>query len=126
TRTMKRLAIAALAIGLAACNSDSTSPTVSIVGSYSLQKINGFNLPFTFSDGVTVTSDVLRLNQDGSYSETEQDSDGFIVQDIGFYSNINGSITFTDQTSGKTFLGSLSGSVLTVIVGGNTEAFQHN
>jgi hypothetical protein len=123
---MKRLAIAALAIGLAACNSDSTSPTVSIVGTYSLQKINGFNLPFTFSDGVTVTSDVLRLNQDGSYSETEQDAGGAIVSDIGFYSNINGSITFNDQTSGVTFLGSLSGSVLTVIVGGNTEAFQHN
>jgi hypothetical protein len=123
---MKRLAIAALAIGLAACNSDSTSPTVSIVGTYTLQKINGFNLPFTFSDGVTVTSDVLRLNQDGSYSETEQDSGGFIVQDIGFYTNINGSITFTDQTSGVTFPGSLSGSVLTVIVGNNTEAFQHN
>jgi hypothetical protein len=123
---MKRLAIAALAIGLAACNSDSTSPTVNIVGSYTLQKINGFNLPFTFSDGVTVTSDVLRLSQDGSYSETEQDSDGFIAQDVGFYSNINGSITFNDQTSGITFQGSLSGSVLTVIVGGNTEAFQHN
>ena len=123
---MKRLAIAALAIGLAACNSDSTSPTVNIVGSYTLQKINGFNLPFTFSDGVTVTSDVLRLSQDGSYSETEQDSDGTIVQDVGFYSNINGSITFNDQTSGITFPGSLSGSVLTVIVGGNTEAFQHN
>ena len=123
---MKRLAIAALAIGLAACNSDSTSPTVSIVGSYTLQKINGFNLPFTFSDGVTVTSDVLRLNQDGSYSETERDSDGTIVSDIGFYTNINGSITFTDQTSRINFPGSLSGSVLTVIVSGNTEAFQHN
>ena len=123
---MKRLAIAALAIGLAACNSDSTSPTVSIVGSYTLQKINGFNLPFTFNDGVTVTSDVLRLNQDGSYSETERDLDGTIVTDIGFYTNINGSINFVDQTSNVQFPGSLSGSVLTVIVGGNTEAFQHN
>jgi hypothetical protein len=123
---MKRLAIAALAIGLAACNSDSTGPSVSVSGSYTLKTVNGANLPFTFNDGSTMVADNLNLATDGSYSEVEHDLDGRIFNGFGFYTNNNGSIHFVDQTDQITFDGSLSGSVLTVISGSLTEVFQHN
>ena len=124
---MRRFAIVALAIGLAACtnnDSNSTAPTVSVVGNYSLRTINGSPLPYTFSNGSTLSSDVLTLFADGTFSDVGQYSDGTAIVEQGFYSNNNGSITFVDQPSGFTYQGSLSGSVLTEIVNGLTETYQ--
>jgi len=122
---MKRLFIAALALGLAACAGDSTSPTVGLNGDFTLRTVNGQGLPFTFSDGTTVTSDVLTFFTDGTFSESIQLADGQIVVDQGEYSDSNGSIQLFDETLGVQYSASLSGSVLTAFFNnGLTEVFQ--
>lgn len=122
---MRRITIAALGIGLAACsNMDSTSPSVSLAGNYSLRTINGSPVPYTFASGVTLQSDMLTINPNGTYSDTEQDSDGQVIVEQGYYTSYNGAITFTDQSNNNTYSGSLSGSVLTEIVAGLTETYQ--
>lgn len=124
---MKIVFIAALAIGLAGCNDSSNSlgPNDSISGEYALRTVNGNPLPYTFSDGSTVSSDVLTLFVDGTFSESFQLSDGRLFVDQGFYTANNGSLMFNDQTIGETYSGSISGSTLTEIFpNGLTEVFQ--
>ena len=122
---MRRVVMLGLALSLMACG-DATAPSGSVNGTYSLRTINGFNLPYTFSTGATLVSDVLTLNADGSFFDVSQYSDGSTNTQSGFYSSINGSIQLSDQTNGATYQASLSGSVLTEIVPGFTEAFQKN
>jgi hypothetical protein len=119
--------ILALAISLAACtSSDATAPTVSIAGTYTLKSINGTPLPYSFTTSLTLTSDVLTMSSNGSYSDVATYSNGTTTTEIGTYSNNNGSITFNDQTDSVIYAGSLSGSVLTEISGSYTEVFQKN
>ena len=58
---MRRIALLAAVIALAACNNDATSPSVSLVGTYSLRTINGNPLPFTFSNGAVLVNDQLTV-----------------------------------------------------------------
>ncbi len=72
TSTFKSLAaIGALAL-LAAC-SDTTSPySTAVGGTYSLNTVNGTNLPYTYTSGnstITIQNDIYTLNGDGTYSE---------------------------------------------------------
>ena len=121
---MRRIAIAALALGLAACtNTDVTSPSGSVSGTYALRTINGSSLPFTFSDGYTLMSEVLTLRSDGSYSNDSQYSDGSVNSEQGYWSNLNNAITF-DPTNAAEYQGSLSGNVLTEIFSGETDTYQ--
>jgi len=124
---VKRMMVALLAFGLMACGNENNSvePTVSLAGTYTLRTINGSGLPFTFSDGTTVTSDVISIFDDGTFSESIQISDGEVFVDQGTYSSNNGSITFNDITAGIQYSASLSGTVLTAIFqNGLTEVFQ--
>jgi hypothetical protein len=123
---MKLIITAALAIVMAACGSqDATSPSTSVSGDYALRTVNGSPLPYTFSDGTTLTSDVLTLRSDGTFSESAQFRDGTVLVLQGFYSANNGAIAFTDQDTGTTFSGSVSGDVLTeIFANGLTEVFQ--
>ncbi|MDB4875027.1 MAG: hypothetical protein JWM41_1473 [Gemmatimonadetes bacterium] len=123
---MKFIITAALAIVMAACGSqDATSPTASVSGDYALRMVNGTSLPYTFSDGSTLTSDVLTLRSDGTFSESAQFRDGTVLVLQGFYAANNGAITFTDQDTGTAFSGSVSGDVLTeIFANGLTEVFQ--
>ena len=123
---MRRLALLALAIGMAACATDATAPSTSIEGSYSLQRINGAALPYTFSNGVQVVSDQLALKVDGTFTDVARYNTGQSNTVVGYYTSLNGSITFNDQTNNATYRGSLSGTVLTVIVNGFTEIYQKN
>src|SRR3954463_3393183 len=97
---MRRLAVAALAVAfpvfMSSCENgtNAVEPTVSITGTYQLRTINGTSLPFTFSDGATLTSEVLTLFADGTYSDTEQFSDGSLAVEQGFYNAVNGSLSF--------------------------------
>ncbi len=124
---MKRLAIAALAIVLAGCtNTDLSAPNGSVTATFSLRTVNGQQLPYTFSSGATVNSDVLSLFNDGTYSDAAQLSDGSVAVEQGYYDNNNGAFTFTESNNGTTYHGSLSGSVMTEIVGALTEVYQQN
>lgn len=123
---MRKIAMLVLAAGFAACGSDVTQPSTSIDGSYSLTSVNGTTLPYTFSNGVQLTSERLVMNTDGSFTDTSQYSNGSTTTDTGYFTNLNGSITFNDVTAGITYQGSLSGTVLTEIVSGFTQTFQKN
>jgi hypothetical protein len=124
---MRRIALAlslGLALGLGACNTDNTGPNGSVVGSYQLQRINGNTLPYTFSDGRTMSSDQLTLNSDGSYTDVVNYSNSGTTIERGFYSANNGDLTFDDRTDNIVYKGSVSGTVLTTIVGPYTSVYQ--
>lgn len=123
---MRKFGALVLALGLAACANDSTAPSTSVDGSYSLKTINGSNLPYTFTTGSQLVSEQLILNTDGSFTDASKYSNGQTFVDSGYWTNLNGSITFTDVTANATYQGSLSGTVLTEIVSGYTQTFQKN
>ena len=123
---MRMTAPLVLAFGLMACAIDATAPSTSVEGSYSLRTVNGTTLPYTFSNGLQLTGERLVLNSDGSFTDTSQYGNGRTSTDAGYYTNLNGSITFNDVTAGITYQASLSGTVLTEIVSGFTQTFQKN
>ena len=128
---MRRFALLAAALVMAAgCQMDSTSPTLSVVGTYHLQTINGQRLPYTFQDSfgnlIRLDQDILTIRADGSYSDLAYFSDNSTSEETGTYSAINGSIQFFDNDNGEQYGGSLTGSVLTEISENGTliEVFQ--
>jgi len=129
---MRRLALLAAVIALAACNNDSTSPNGQITGTYSLRTVNGNPLPYTFSDGSVLVSDRLSLNNDGTYIDVATFSNAGSATEQGLWSINNNLITFNDQTDAFNYSGSLSGSVLTETFPGTrgsgsvTEVYQHD
>jgi hypothetical protein len=119
------IAITVFAVTLSACNdSNPVGPTAAVAGQYSLRAINGTPLPVTFSSGATLVSEVLTLNNDGTFSDDAQFSDGSVAVEQGFFVNNNGALDFTDRDTGETFSASLSGSILTEFVRGLTEVYQ--
>jgi hypothetical protein len=110
---MRRLALLAAVIALAACNNDSTSPNGQVTGTYSLRTVNGNALPYTFSDGSVLVSDRLSLNNDGTYFDVATFSNAGNATEQGLWSINNNLINFNDQTDAFSYSGSLSGSVLT-------------
>ena len=123
---MRKLATLVLAVGMAACANDVTSPSTSVNGNYTLRTVNGTSLPYTFSNGLQLVSEQLTLNTDGSFTDASRYSNGQTSVDSGSYTNLNGAITFYDSTAGFTYQGSLSGTVLTEIQNGYTQTFQKN
>ena len=127
---MRRIALLMAVIALAACN-DATSPNGSASGSYSLRTVNGFNLPYTFSDGSVLISDQLVLNTDGSSIDQAHFSNRSDTMEQGFWSINNNLISFNDETDGINYTASLSGTVLTETFNNNgsgsiTEVFERN
>ena len=125
---MRRAALLGLALAfVAGCAGDATSPSVSLNGTYSLRSIDGYNLPYTFTGGPTLTNDMMTLYSDGTYEDVSTYSNAQSSSRRGYFTSINGSaVTLTDQASGLTYQASLSGSVLTEIVNGYTEAYLKN
>ena len=112
---MRYFAIALLAIGMAACTNDSTSPNGSVRGTYDLRTVNGSNVPILVSGGCTLTADQLIISSDGSYQEDFVYSDCAETFDSGTYSVTNNVVDFFSDF-GSTFTGSVSGNVLTIEV----------
>jgi hypothetical protein len=130
---MRRIALAlslGLALGLGACSSDSTAPTGSVVGTYSLQRINGSPLPYTFPGGSTITADQMTLNADGTYTDIVQYSGGGATTEHGQYSATSGDISFSyyDTANARyvSYQGSVSGTVLTTFINTYTSVYQKN
>jgi len=129
---MRRIALLAALVALAACNNDSTSPNGSAQGSYSLHTVNGNPLPFTFSDGSVLVSDQLTLNANGTYVDVATFSNAGSATEQGLWSINNNLISFQDQTDNFSYQGSLSVSVLTESFpasrgsGSITEVYQKN
>lgn len=128
---MRRIALFLAVIALGACH-DATSPNGSAIGTYTLRTVNGFNLPYTFSDGSVLISDQLVLDSDGSYVDQARFSNRSDLIEQGFWSINNNLITFNDETDGINYTASLSGTVLTETfnssggAGSITEVFERN
>jgi len=129
---MRRIALFMALFALAACN-DATSPNGSAAGTYTLRTVNGFNLPYTFSDGSVLVSDQLVLNANGTYTDQANFSNAGSIVENGFWSINNNLITFDDQSDGINYTASLSGTVLTetfnnsgIGSGSVTEVFERN
>lgn len=123
---MRRLILALGAVSLLACGgSDSTGPDGSIVGSYSLQTVNGNNLPWRFlvvgNDWAEITGGSGNINNGGTYSitfnyrvmETGQTTT-FSETSIGTYVQNGNAVAFRDQTDGSTVSGTVTGSQISV------------
>lgn len=124
---MRRIAVLMLVLAMAACSdNNATAPSAAITGTYTLRTVNGSPLPVTFSDGSVLTSDQVSLFADGTFTDNAKFSDGSASTEQGFWSAVNGSITFQDANSNFTFQGSVSGNVLTEISNGITEVFEKN
>lgn len=109
------------------CGDNSTNPTTSdIAGTYTLQSIGGTALPYTFQPDatttITLTSDVLTIGSDGTWSEAEdfqQVSNGQTtngsVNDGGTFTLSGSNVTFVSQTTGGTaYTGSYASNTLTL------------
>jgi hypothetical protein len=65
-------------VSLAWLSATSSDDAAYDLGNYTLRTVNGPPLPFTFSDGATVTSDVLTIRDDGRFSDAVQFSGGTV------------------------------------------------
>jgi hypothetical protein len=121
---MRRFVALLAFAALAACGGDSsTSPGV-VTGTYSLQSVNGSPLPFTViqigADKYEIISDVIVLNEGGSFSETTNDrttQNGVVttstITDAGTYTLTGTAITLVSTQSG-TINGSVNNGTLTL------------
>ena len=122
---MRRIVFfALLSASLTACATDSLGPTGSVAGTYSLRRINGATLPYSFSNGQVLVSDDLTLNSDGTFVDVSRYDSGTTTSDQGFYTNDNGALSFDSSETGLTYQGSVTNDVLTEVVNGFTQVFQ--
>jgi len=122
---MRRIAFFALtAASLSACSMDSLGPSGNVAGTYSLRRINGSSLPYTFNSGVRLVSDDLTLYNDGTYVDVSRYDSGSTSTDEGFYTNDNGSLSFESSESAVRYQGSVTNDVLTEVVNGYTQVFE--
>ena len=125
------LAAAILVVAGACGSDDSTSPIVGAAGSWSLQSINGSVLPVTLGSGtqaVVVVTSTLTILANGNYNEVVTlrpagATTNTTFTEIGTWTFANGVVTFSDQTDGITYTGSVSGNTLTEVVPGFTSVY---
>jgi hypothetical protein len=123
-QVLRRALVLAAAVTLSACNVDLAGLTGSVEGSYSLRTINGYSLPYSFPSGLTVSSETLTMNDDGTFVDVARYTNGQVATYYGFYTERNSVIQFTDQASGFSYQGSVSGSTLTQTVNGYTQTYR--
>ena len=114
-RSLPGLLLAAT-LALSGCLGGSTE-AIPVTGTYELQTINNARLPYTFTNGVTITREVMVVNADGTFTDTATRADGSVVVGQGQYSNFAGTINFVDQTNGLIYQGFVSGQQLTTLIG---------
>jgi hypothetical protein len=122
---MRRIAFFALtAASLSACSMDSLGPSGDVTGTYTLRRINGTTLPYTFSGGSRLIRDDLTLYRDGTFLDTSQYDTGETSTDRGYYTSDNGSLDFESSETGLRYQGSVTNDVLTEVVNGYTQVFE--
>jgi hypothetical protein len=123
-------------LAIAACSTDSTTgPTGSIAGTWTLQTVNGFSLPFTIeqtvTDKVELLSDVIVISGTGSFTQTatvRTTTNGAATTqsaaDAGTYTLNGTAITLHFNSDGSTGTGSWSGNTITTTDGGLALVFK--
>jgi len=140
----RRLFVAVVVAGaLSACNGSDSSGPAPGVGSYTLIKVNGSNVPVTTVVGPPLTQEItsgsLTLNANGAFTETRI---GKITPTGGATSQVTSTSTGTwslsntgviafviPNTQGQTnttFNGTLSGQLVTYTTSGTTFTYQRN
>ena len=125
---MRKAVFLTLAAGLATASTGclgGTTEIVPVAGTYLLQSVNNSALPFTFSNGTVVSSEIIILKEDGSFTDDVIRSDG-TKTDTGAYTNYAGTLIMADATIGLVYQAKVEGSIMTITVGQYTERFQRN
>lgn len=132
---MRRLvALLALAAAVACGGDSSTSPSATVSGSYSLRTVNGSPVPYTViqigADKYEIVSDVVTLNEGGTWSETGTDrttQNGQVtngtITDNGTYT-LNGTAITLVSTQSGTVNGAVGAGTLTVTAEGVVLVYQ--
>jgi len=132
---MRRL-LPLIALAIAACSADSsTGPTGTIAGTWTLQTVNGFQLPFTIAqtgtDKEELLSDVFVISGDGSFTQmatVRTTTNGVATTqsatDAGSYTLSGTAITLHFNSDGSTGTGSWSGNTITTTDGGLALVFK--
>jgi hypothetical protein len=114
----------ALALATACGGGDSTGPAASVAGTYTLQSMNGFPLPYILfqagADTYEVLDDAIVLNDGGTWTETGHDRTTIsgtattsTLEDGGTYTLQGTALTLTSSSSGF-ITGSLNGTTITL------------
>jgi hypothetical protein len=117
-----------------ACGGDSTSPSATVSGTYTLQNVNGSQLPFTVFDVGTekyeILTDAVILNEGGTWTESGTDRSTVsgqvttsTITDAGTYTLNGTAITFVSAQSGTTN-GSVGSGTLTITDQGIVAVYQ--
>jgi hypothetical protein len=127
-RALRKLATAftLATAGLACGGGDSTGPSTSIAGTYTLRTVNGGNLPYTLiqvgADKLEITAGSIALNADNTFSDriTVRATDGGSVETeefvaVGTYTVNGTTVTLTERESGDSYSLAHSGNSLTQI-----------
>jgi hypothetical protein len=123
-RLSKAWLAAAIVLAASACgSSDSnlTTPILGASGTWRLQSINGTALPMTLTSGgqsVVVVSSTLTISDNGNYNEVVTlapvgSTTSSTFTEIGTWTFANGVVTFSDQTDGIVYTGTITGNTLT-------------
>jgi hypothetical protein len=129
-------ALAGLAL-LTACGDSSGPGETDIVGSYTLQTMNGNALPWRAivigNDWFEFTSGSGSINADGTYSltlnwreSTSGQIDSGAEPSVGTYSRNGNAITFTDASDGSTIVGTITGRQISITSEGIVLVFVRN
>jgi hypothetical protein len=132
-RYVSLAALIAVVGALAACDR-TTSPKGGMDATFDLRSINGTSLPYTKTLGTAmlrITSDVLVLKSDGSYEDTTtygvpygQSFQVSSTIERGKYTVSGNTISFSAQTTGGRYSGSLDGGTLTESVNGLSPIYE--
>jgi hypothetical protein len=127
-RALRNLAAAfTLATAAIACGGDdSTGPSTSIAGTYTLRTVNGGNLPYTLiqigQDKLEIIAGAISLNADNTFSDriTIRTTEGGIPDEeefiaVGTYTVNGNTVTLTESGSGDRYSLAHSGNTLTQI-----------
>jgi len=124
---MRRWSLVLALATLAACSSsESTAPAgASIVGSWSLEAVNGAPLPYVLSDTAStrteVTADVLTFLQSGQFTQltelrttTAGQSNTQTVPQAGTFTASGGQVTLQFAGDSASYAGTVSGRTFTL------------
>jgi len=120
----KLMAICALALAVG-CGSESTAPTVSVAGTWHLQTVNGFPVPFVSpqgnGDSIELTSDEITADALGNFTQMtvmKTTTGGQVtidsIPDAGTYTVKRNGVTFIFQSNSPSGAGIIEGNTMTV------------
>ena len=126
---MNRRAFVVLALVLAACGSDASTEPASVVGTWSLQTVNGSPLPFVAaqsgSDKAEIMGDTIKISAAGSFIESTTIRTTLsgvatiqTLADTGTYKVSGSTLTLSSTADGSSGTGTWSGNTITATIEG--------